>query len=249
MNNSDVKYIHIEEEHNTRAAQVVVPELMRLFKPDSVLDVGCGIGTWLHVFGQQGVRVVKGIDGDYVDRKLLGKYLKVENFVPHDLSKPFSLGQKFDLVMSLEVAEHLPASAADNFVKNLVDHGDDILFSAALPGQDGQNHLNEQWPDYWAAKFNAHGYRVYDVLRPLFWNDQRVDRWYRQNMLLYSKRPLPFPETTNLNVVLPDYWHLRNEKLSSLENQLKRIRDGKVGLGFYVKSMFKSLKHLGRKTR
>jgi 2-polyprenyl-3-methyl-5-hydroxy-6-metoxy-1,4-benzoquinol methylase len=65
------------------------------------------------------------------------------------LIQPLDLEKEFDLVVSLEVAEHLPASAADQFVNTLVKHGKKILFSAAIPGQGGQDHLNEQWPDYW----------------------------------------------------------------------------------------------------
>ena len=244
----EVKYIHRETQHNTRAADIVVPEIMKLLKPTSVLDVGCGIGTWLHVFAKNGVTSIKGVDGDYVDKQLLNKYIAQTDFLAKDLLRPFSLGQKFDLVLSLEVAEHLPAESADDFVSSLVLHGDTILFSAAIPDQVGQNHLNEQWPDYWADKFLAHGYKAYDVIRPLIWTDARIDFWYRQNILLFSKSELPFQEARMLSVVLPEFWMQQRDRIKSKENQLKRIKEGKVGIGFYVKAIIKSLKYFGRKT-
>jgi hypothetical protein len=61
-----------------------------------------------------------------------------------------------------------------------------VLFSAAIPFQGGLNHVNEQWPDYWAALFAAHGFRVADVLRWRIWNDAQVTWWYKQNILLFA---------------------------------------------------------------
>jgi hypothetical protein len=46
--------------------------------------------------------------------------------------------------------------------------------------------VNEQWPDYWAAKFQARGYSAVDILRPMLWNDAKIDFWYRQNTFIFS---------------------------------------------------------------
>ena len=107
-------------------------------------------------------------------------------FVPHDLTTPFSLGRRFDLVQSLEVAEHLPAHLADRFVADLVAHGDVILFSAAVPHQGGEHHVNEQPPEYWRRRFADRGYAAYDWLRPQLRHDRRVERWYRFNSVIYA---------------------------------------------------------------
>ena len=144
-------YIHTEAIHNLSAPRVIVPIVLEMIKPNSILDVGCGIGTWLKVFEEYGVDDYLGIDGDYVDRSTLK--ISEKRFLPNDLRKRWSLNRKFDLVVSLEVAEHLPEEVADLFVSTLSAHGDTILFSAAIPGQGGQNHVNEQWPTYWQKKF------------------------------------------------------------------------------------------------
>ena len=240
-------YIHNEIEHNTSAAEVIVPLLLHQFSPGSVLDVGCGIGTWLSVFLAHGITDVKGIDGDFIDRTLLSKFIDEKYFSAADLTQLFDLKKKFDLVISLEVAEHLPPKSAETFVASIVQHGDTILFSGATVGQGGQNHLNEQWPSYWADLFQKHGYQCYDIIRPLIWNDALVNKWYKQNVLVYSKKALLPNPSHNIDVIHPDYWTKRNRKVVRLLDSLDYIRDGKAGLLFYLKVLGKSLLHLGRK--
>jgi hypothetical protein len=106
-------------------------------------------------------------------------------FMVHDLRKPLHLNHRFDLVVSLEVAEHLPPESAVSFVNTLCQLGDVVLFSAAIPFQGGEHHVNEQWPDYWAAMFESRGYFACDIIRPLIWNDARVSWCYRQNTFLF----------------------------------------------------------------
>jgi SAM-dependent methyltransferase len=241
-------YIHTEDVHNTRAASHVVPFLYKTFRPASVLDIGCGTGTWLKVFSQNdSIHTLQGVDGDYID---MGKLvIPAEWLLKHDLTTPLDLHKRFDLVMSFEVAEHLPGQHAGTFVETLVRHGDVIVFSAAVPGQVGQNHVNEQWQSYWADLFAQHGYRAYDLLRPMFWHNDDVDVWYRQNILVYSKKELPAPEAALFDVIHPELWKERNRKIASYEAQLQRIRDGKAGLFFPLKSLLKSLSRFGARAR
>lgn len=171
------------EDGATRSANVMIPAILKLLKVDSVLDVGCGRGAWLSEWRRHNVTSVVGVDGTYVDTSTL--LISESEFVPADLSRPVNLGRQFDLVQSLEVAEHLPASAADAFVETLVRHGSRILFSAAVPGQGGEHHVNEQPYEYWRDKFRARGYVAFDALRPLLADDQRVEPWYRFNTLLF----------------------------------------------------------------
>ncbi|MCS5489022.1 class I SAM-dependent methyltransferase [Algoriphagus limi] len=223
-----IKYIHTKETHNEKAPDLILPIVFDFFSPNSILDIGCGIGTWLSVAKKLGFRDVKGVDGDYVDRKLLGKYLIDEEFVSHDLTQPIDLGKKFDLCICLEVAEHLPESAADTLVECLKRHSEIILFSAAIPGQGGQNHLNEQWPVYWAEKFSKHSYVFLDIIRPLIWNNPNVDFWYKQNIFLVVKDSnelaSKFP-SSSLSLVHPELYETKNQifekRIAFLERQLK----------------------------
>ena len=169
------------------SAKEVLPILFSTLQlvPKSVIDVGCGTGSWLTEFLASGVEEILGVDGDYVDRNML--QFPPEFFVPHDLSKslPNELIKRYDLAVSLEVAEHIPFEVAEDFVHQLTTLSDYILFSAAVPYQGGTGHVNEQWPEYWAAYFKAHGYVAVDVFRSKLWDNQNVCWWYRQNLLLF----------------------------------------------------------------
>ena len=166
-----------------RSARQIVPRLVELIQPRSVVDIGCGTGTWLAVFREHGVEEIFGVDGGDVNPADLD--IAPEQFLAWDLSEPLELHRTFDLVVSLEVAEHLPAAVADEFVVTLTRLGKVVLFSAAIPGQRGEGHVNEQWPEYWDERFRARGYHVVDAIRPHVWHDPSVEVWYAQNSLLF----------------------------------------------------------------
>jgi SAM-dependent methyltransferase len=166
------------------SAEQVVPFVKEMLSPTSVLDIGCGTGAWLSKWMAAGVLDVIGVDGDYVDRSEL--LIPADRFVAHDLATPLDLGRRFDLVSTVEVAEHIPARSSATFVDTLVRHGDLVLFSAAIPGQGGTGHINEQWPSYWAELFERHGYGVYDVLRSQLWDRHGIEVWYRQNLMIFA---------------------------------------------------------------
>lgn len=182
---SKINYTHTEEIHNTSAAKEVLPYIFSLIHPKSVIDVGCGTGSWLKIAKEMGIDKVTGIDGIYVDQDLLS--ISPQEFTLHDLTLPLDQATKYDLAICLEVAEHLPEESAGNLIKILTSHSDIILFSAAIPGQGGQFHINEQWPDYWQVKFADKGYIAFDLLRDKFWDNEKVEWWYKQNMLVYAR--------------------------------------------------------------
>jgi SAM-dependent methyltransferase len=237
----EIKYKHEELLHNTKAPREVLPFVVELLSPHSVIDIGCGIGTWLAVLKDLGVDEVLGVDGEYVDGDLLANYLIKKEFIPHDLTLPFTLERRFDLCLCLEVAEHLPMDFSDTLIRSIVDHADVILFSAAIPGQGGQNHMNEQWPDYWANKFSKHGYVFLDLIRPLIWDNPEVDFWYKQNIFLVvrSNHELvkKYPSSC-LSLVHPELLRRKEEayqkRISSLERNL-----AVHPLRRWVKSIFK----------
>lgn len=168
-----------------RSAREVVPLVMDLVRPASVIDVGCGIGTWLSVFRETGVEDIFGIDGDWVEKSQLE--IPGDKFLAADLAKPLRIERHFDLVVSLEVAEHLPGSRAEGFIDSLTSLGPVVLFSAAIPHQGGRNHINEQWPEYWLSHFQARGYVVIDAFRKRIWQNDNVEWWYAQNTLLFVR--------------------------------------------------------------
>lgn len=167
-----------------RSARNLLPLVMEQVRPASVLDVGCGQGAWLAVWSELGLVEGYGLDGGHVDRDAL--LIPRARFEAVDLSKPWSVGRRFDMVQSLEVAEHLPSANAATFVNCLCTHADVVLFSAAQPGQGGERHVNERKPSYWAGLFAENGYGAYDSIRPLIVGQKLIDPWYRFNTLLYA---------------------------------------------------------------
>jgi SAM-dependent methyltransferase len=167
-----------------QSAREIVTFLMTSLRPRSVLDVGCGQGVWLQAWCEAGAGKVVGLDGAYVDQDRL--LVPRTNFMVVDLSQPFDLGERFDLVQSLEVAEHLLPSAATTFVESLTRHGDVVVFSAAVPGQGGEHHINERPLEFWRDLFRQHGYVCFDPIRPAIRNKPAVQPWYRYNTLLYA---------------------------------------------------------------
>ncbi len=174
-----------QKKGSRQSAREVIPMILELLRPKSVIDIGCGVGTWLSVFIEFGVEDVFGIDGDHIDQKMLE--IPRERFSPFDLSKPFRMDRQFDLVVSLEVAEHLPSECAEVFVDSLINLGPVILFSAAIPFQGGEHHVNEQWPDYWVEIFKEKGYVAIDCIRKNIWRNENVEWWYAQNILMFLR--------------------------------------------------------------
>ena len=240
---TDIRYVHSTAVHNTNSAKELVPLFINWLKPSSVVDVGCGIGTWLSVFQDFGVKDIVGIDGEYVSKRLL--FFDENKFISHDLTKPLNLGRKFDLVVSLEVAEHLPESSADMFIELLTSLGDVVIFSAAIPNQGGQNHLNEQWPTYWQGKFNQHRFNLYDCIRPIIWLNESIDCWYRQNMLLAVREgvQVPIPKTHSIShIVHPELYNWRVKQLDLFNPNLRNEDFQEITLKVAVNIFLRVLK-------
>jgi hypothetical protein len=165
------------------AARRVVPLLRSMLEVESVVDAGCAQGVWLRAWQEAGVADVRGLDGAWVPRERL--HIEQGRFVQTDLSQPFSLERRFDLAQSLEVAEHLPQWRARGFVDDLCRCADAVLFSAAPPGQGGENHVNEQPYGYWRDLFAANGFALFDCLRRPLARERGIPIWYRLNLLLF----------------------------------------------------------------
>jgi SAM-dependent methyltransferase len=169
-----------------RSAARIAPLAMDLLQPASVVDVGCGVGAWAAAFKALGVRDVLGVDGEYCDRGRLE--IAPAEFLAADLTRPLALSRRFDLAICLEVAEHLDARHGEQLVATLAALSPAVLFSAAIPHQGGEHHVNEQWPSYWVQKFAAHGFVAFDAFRRRLWSDDGVAWWYAQNLVLMLHR-------------------------------------------------------------
>ena len=209
-----------------QSAEVIVPLVLEFVPARSVVDVGCGDGSWLAVFQRYGVDEILGLDGDYVDRETL--QISRERFQACDLTRPLAIMREFDLAVSLEVAEHLPPECAEVFVRGLTELAPVVLFSAAIPFQGGTHHVNEQWPDKWAELFRERGYVPVDFVRKRVWQNTAVEFWYSQNTLLFVRSSvveMSNPLREELRQTSPDqlclvhprqYLHLQSKYLEAI---------------------------------
>jgi SAM-dependent methyltransferase len=172
-----------EEAKTHHSASRILSLIKQYIEPRSVLDVGCGLGTWLHAARELGAQDVLGIEGPWLDRNVV--VIDPGLIQTVDLSQGFALGRLFDLVLCLEVGEHLHADAAPKLVGSIVAHGDCVLFSAAIPYQGGHDHVNERFLDYWVKLFAPHGYRPLDIVRAHIWDDDSIHWWLKQNCIVF----------------------------------------------------------------
>ncbi|MDR0795084.1 MAG: class I SAM-dependent methyltransferase, partial [Tannerella sp.] len=161
-------YQNNRNEAKLKSVDIVLAEVIKIIpQSHSAVDFGCATGTWLKGLEKYGITDIRGYDGKWVDKSKL--LIPKECFFEVDFDKPIEIDRKFDLAISIEVAEHLQESSADSFIENLTKAADFVLFSAAIPYQGGYrggaNHINEQWPGYWCDKFNRFGYVCVDSIR------------------------------------------------------------------------------------
>lgn len=201
---------------SSASAAEVVPLLIELVSPGSVLDVGCGTGRWLAAWCDESVTDLVGVDGDYVDRTSLA--VPATMFHAHDLTLPLDLGRRFDVVTCLEVAEHIPRRCEAQLIDSLVRHADVVVFSAAIPAQGGHGHINERWLSHWVSAFNERGFELVDALRPRLWTNENVEYWYRQNLVIFANdegmKRVSAPRSSGamVDVVHPELYKRRAER-------------------------------------
>ncbi len=229
-----IDYDHRGPWHTLGGPRAVLPRLFRESTPRTLLDVGCGIGTWLRAAADVGVQEICGIDGIDIPPETL--LVPRTRFRVVDLSEPWDLGRRFDVALCLEVAEHLDAAVAPLLVEALTRHADRVVFSAACPGQPGQHHVNCQWPAFWQRLFNANGFVCDDDVRWEIWDDPHVEVWYRQNMFVAMRDPSVAGREPRLKAVLhpeflPDFV-AAGAHLAATAN-LEQVRRGMMPLRWY----------------
>lgn len=207
------------------SAREVLQVLTSLTATHSIVDAGCGNGAWLSAALDLGVDDVLGIDCGMFRPNLL---IPESSFHECNLSaRNPVIDRKFDMAISLEVADRFPERRNAKFVQLLCSLSDVVLFSSAIPGQR-EPHSNEHWPSHWAALFDQCGFIALDFLRDMLWKNDRVQWWYRQNMLLFvspaARQKFKFRDAdlSNLDRVHPVFFNLfLDRKLQGLKTVLE----------------------------
>jgi hypothetical protein len=187
QSNQALSFTHSTDRSSKRYNEAlrILPYLLEQMPlPEKVVDVGGGQGAWSRASLELGVEDVISID--HPDTKHTGLVVDEKHFLGYDLSKGFPSPIRADLCLCLEVAEHLPESQAPDLVNFLTGCSRVILFSAAIPGQPGDHHINCQPPAYWRQLFAEHGYTRLDFLRPHLMEEEGLPYWWKQNLFVFT---------------------------------------------------------------
>lgn len=245
--------IYNKEFHNNReaitrhSAEEISSILLKKFDIKTVCDIGGGIGVWLNVFKNKiPKKHFKGVlfDGNYISKDML---LDPDLFQECDLEKELETDQKFDLAICLEVAEHISAKRADSLIRDLTKLSDIILFSAAVPMQGGQGHINEQPCSYWRNIFKKYKFTCYDLIRPEIKNDDNIPFWYKNNIFIYTKKKLSLKEFSQSNdfadFIHYDMYKERLIQIKELEIRLKKKEEELLANRWTLKNFFQKVKN------
>jgi SAM-dependent methyltransferase len=237
-----IDYDHELNSHTVSGAKAVLERLFAGNAPKRLLDIGCGTGTWLRAALEIGVSEIRGVDGITINNHAL--VIPRRCLIIADLCYAINLGETFDIVVCLEVAEHLPCDAAPTLIASLAAHSDLILFSAAAPGQVGQHHVNCRWPSYWQALFNRNGYVCDDTFRWEIWENREIEPWYRQNIFLAQHAPdIAGKEPRLRPVIHPDMLEIKgfDTFVVAEGERLDRIEAGSKPIFWYASLLRRAL--------
>ena len=154
-----------------------------ILDPKDVVDLGCGHGILMAGFSCECVGIEASDEGF--------KQTKERGYEAHqiDLRLPLDLKRRFDLAVSIEVAEHLEEEYADIFVDNLISMSNRILVTASPRVE--RWHYNPQPKSYWIDKFSAKGFLLSEITNTLVETmRQKIpkDRDYLYNNLMYFEK-------------------------------------------------------------
>lgn len=145
--------------------------------PRSVLDAGCAIGLLVETLGERGIEA-EGFDVSEYAVAQAHESIR-EKVRVGSILEPF--GRRYDLIVTIEVLEHLKPHEAEQAIANLCAHSDDVLFSSTPSDFKEASHFNVQPPEYWAELFARNGF-----YRDLDFDASFVARWaarYRKGYL------------------------------------------------------------------
>lgn len=236
MNQEHHQQHHVSHLKEMKVRSANADEMCRLLReiglmPKSVVDVGCGYGFFLSAVKREWPdATLYGLDGPWVETDSL--LIAKEEFREVNLEEPVVLDRTFDLAACLEVAEHLAEEHAGRLVDLLTAASEVVLFSAAIPGQGGQGHVNEKYPSYWCRLFQDREFVVTDVLHSLIWANDQLLPWFRQNLFIFCSKKVVgkrsdwaphVKEFQLLDRVHPAYFQSKCKRLNQARMKLRDV--------------------------
>jgi hypothetical protein len=224
-------------------ARVVLDELFSILPtgtPSSLVDFGGGAGSWCVAAQQLGVDQVLLVD-QCPSSQVIKSLNNSHNFLWCELDKGIPSVGSYDIAISIEVVEHLPDAQGRSLIGRLTETSNIVLFAAAIPGQGGIGHINEQLHEYWHNLFLSYGFTCHDILRWRLITNQKLPWWIRQNIFVYSNAS--YPSLTH------HYNHLNDLELIHPDN-LRRLVHGKLDTSTIIRSLPSALaRSMARKLR
>lgn len=181
----DKLYYQKHEKGSYYSAISILEFILSFYNFNSLVDLGCGMGTWCKAASDLGVKYILGIDQHEYEQEYM--LIDDRNYMKFDLKNELDNYGKFDIAVSVEVAEHIDSAYVNTFIRNVCSQSNIVLFSAALPFQGGTGHINEKKCSFWKQQFNKYGYEIIDCIRPHFWDNSKLEIWYRNNCVLFVK--------------------------------------------------------------
>ena len=167
----------------------IAEAIVTLFKPESVIDAGCGSGRILFNLRELGCKRVHGIEYSKAAFEFMNASIKDYCHQGDMTDKSFEVDNKYDVAICTEVAEHIPPVKSRSLVRNLCKCSDIIVFSAAPVGQGGTGHINCRPYEYWISLFKDDGYYydalTTDKLKGLL-KSKSVSKFYVNNIMVFG---------------------------------------------------------------
>lgn len=166
----------------------VIKNLANILDVKDIADFGCGPGWYTYYFYKCGFQV-NGYDGNPNVEKVSSLLFNKEYYCQcQDLTEPFNIDIPFEMIICLEVGEHIPQKMEDIFLQNLVSNANKyILLSWAIPGQKGDGHINCHTNAYIISKMKNKGWTYNRIVSKQLRCAANLD-WFKNTLMFFEKK-------------------------------------------------------------
>lgn len=184
------KYYNRHLESYRKWENEVGRSIVKTLQPQSILDIGCGVGSYLEGALQYGCKDILGLDVSFETAK---EFLtpEISPYIKYgDATKPLDLNRKFKCVMSFETGEHIESDKTGVFIDNLCKHSSKyIILTAAPPGQAGTGHINLREKKFWISEVTKRNFKFDSKLCDHFvseWAKFGVEKYILRNLMVFK---------------------------------------------------------------
>lgn len=183
----DKSFYSETHENKIESFRKVASILSRHLTFETVLDIGCGSGQLLAELKQNG----KDVLGCEISEAAIKRAPAGITSFQADAAKPIHINRCFDLVVCIEVAEHINKRQSSRLVANCTNLGRQVFFTAAPKGQSGVGHINLQSYSFWIKLFAKQGFKHQVLLSKTLQEHMRAENvlsWIADNLMVFSSQ-------------------------------------------------------------